>query len=125
MASATPRSHAFPKKERLSSKKLIEGLFKNGSSFYLYPLLLRYQSYEGDCHQVLITVSKKKHKRAVDRNKIKRRLREAYRTNKHLLQSDQKFLVGIVYLSDELLPFQEIQDKLIRLLQRLQKTKKE
>jgi ribonuclease P protein component len=75
----------FNKEERLCSKKSLDLLFKNGSSFLLYPFRITY-FFVSEPHtypaQVVINVAKKRFKRAVDRNFIKRRTREAYRIQK-------------------------------------------
>ena len=111
---------SLSKKEILKGKKEIEGLFKNGSSFYLHPLLLKYQAGNGSLHQVLFTVSKKNFKRAVDRNLLKRRLREAFRLNKSLMQGkDTIYNLGFVYVGKTVLSYWEIEDKLKLLLKRL------
>src|SRR5258705_10665449 len=93
----------FKKEERLSRKKLIDELFKSGSSFYLAPFKIIFlKNKEGIISnllgsgenrfpaQVLISVSTKNFKRSVDRNKIKRLIREAYRMNKHVLYDSLK-----------------------------------
>jgi ribonuclease P protein component len=113
----------FPKKEKLTGKKSIEGLFKNGSSFYLYPFLVRFQLRPvQEHHCVLISVSKKKFKRAVDRNLIKRRIREAYRVEKHRIASPYLNL-AIIYTGNVILPFGDISTKLSSLLDRLEKVR--
>ncbi len=72
----------FKKSERLSSKKDIQELFNNGSSFYLYPFkVITLPADTSKLHQVLFSVPKRLFKRAVDRNLLKRRMREAYRLN--------------------------------------------
>ena len=79
--------NTFSKEERLCSRKLIDLLFKNGSSFLLYPFRISYLFTDAPHSfpvQVVINVSKKRFKRAVDRNLIKRRSREAYRLQKQL-----------------------------------------
>ena len=113
--------HSFSKRERLSSKKKIEGLFKKGSSFYLQALHVRHLPIEeaGQPHQVLISVPKRNFKRAVDRNLLKRRIREAYRLNKHLIEESKPLYIGFVYISKQVLTFHEIQDQLIMVLRRL------
>lgn len=119
--------YSFSKKERLSGKKKIEGLFKTGSSFYLDNFQVRYMPSEDlSLHQVLISVPKKSFKRAVDRNLLKRRIREAYRLNKHLIHDMNEstpLYIGFIYLSKQILTFHEIQAQLIRCLERLGNTK--
>lgn len=113
------------KSERLSRKKHIRELFINGSSFFLYPFKVIYlpHSENGIQTQWLISVPKKLHKTAVSRNKIKRRVREAYRLNKHQLNphSANSLFIAYIYVSKEVLPFTDIQTKLIQSFIRLNK----
>jgi len=77
--------NTFTKEERLCSRKSLDLLFKNGSSFLLYPFRVSYLFVDTPHEfpvQVVINVAKKRYKRAVDRNLIKRRTREAYRLQK-------------------------------------------
>lgn len=115
------RNHTFSKKERLSGKKAIKELFDHGSSFFLFPFKILFLPLpNADVHQVLISVSKRNFKKAVHRNLIKRRIREAYRLNKHLITStDKTYAIAYIYVAKESLPFSEIQDKLIKALLRL------
>ena len=119
---------AFSRKESLKGKKSIEELFKNSSSFYLHPLLIKYIKVPEvtGCNQILISVPKKKFKRAVDRNLLKRRIREAYRLNKQQVFTDASpsYHIAIIYLDKSKLPFSLIQDKLIVLLKRFQNLNK-
>lgn len=116
--------HSFQKEERLCSKKLIEKLFREGSSFNLYPLrfvLVKHPQPVAAAPQVLISVSKRSFKKAVDRNRLKRQVREAYRLHKHLLQpagSSPLQLLGILYIGKEKKPFEIIEKKLISGLER-------
>ena len=93
----------FSKEERLCSRKLLDQLFKNGSSFLLYPFRVSYLTIDQRAEspvQVVINVSKKRYKRAVDRNLIKRRIREAYRLQKEeLLLSKLQHENGLLLLS--------------------------
>ncbi len=78
-------SATYPKKEKLKSKKLIDQLFTEGQSVSAFPLRLVYLStpFEDDViTKTGVSVSKRNFKTAVDRNRIKRLLREAYRLNK-------------------------------------------
>ncbi len=111
----------FPKKEKLTSKKIIEELFKKGSSAHSYPFLIKYTPNQEDgFHKVLISVSKRNFKRAVDRNLLKRRIREAYRLNKHLIADSEKFFnIAFIYIGKEITNFQDIESKLIKLIKRL------
>ena len=116
--------YGFSKSEKLTGKKKIEELFRSGSSFYLDEFQVKYQpcSNEETSHRLLITVPKKNFKRAVDRNLLKRRIREAYRLNKKFLISERHnefFYIAFIYLSKNILTFKEIENQLIGCLKRL------
>ena len=116
--------NTFKKVERLKKKKDIQELFNRGSSFYLYPFKILFIQEntlvdEGACHQILISVPKRKFKKAVDRNKLKRRIREAYRLNKRFLDFPGKLLIAYIYTAKDILPYQEIESKLVLSLKRL------
>ncbi len=113
----------FRKAERLSSKKVIDRLFRKGSSetnsVFSYPfrvLYLRDEARLGELPAVLISVSKRSFKRAVDRNLLKRRIREAYRLNKSLLFGGENprppAFLAFVYVAKEILPFDELEKKM-------------
>lgn len=83
------KTYTLDKKERLNSRILIEKLFSGGSkSLPVFPLRIVYMAVEGE-HlpdvSLLISVPKKRFKRAVKRNRVKRQIREAYRKNKQIL----------------------------------------
>jgi ribonuclease P protein component len=76
---------SFNKKEKLKSKKLIEQLFANGQSVSAFPLRLIFMPTtfnDGVMAKAGVSVSKRQFKTAVDRNRIKRLMREVYRLNK-------------------------------------------
>lgn len=96
----------FSKKERLKSKKQIEALFNEGRSVTAFPLKMIYLETEHDDGVKIkagVSVSKRLHKNAVDRNKIKRLLREAYRLNKaeYFNNSTTSYAFMILYLSKD------------------------
>ena len=118
---------SFKKEERLKKKKLIAQLFNDGKSLKAFPLKLTYLKMEHDSpFKILagVSVPKKNFKKAVDRNKIKRLVREGYRINKpnlynYLTSHNKKMLIGLVYIGETILPYQEVKRKLILILQRL------
>ena len=87
----TIRRYTLSKEERLSWKRYIDPLFAKGQSFVAFPLRVIYLPLEEEMParaSFLVSVPKKKFKRAVKRNLIKRQVREAYRTSKHQLLAD-------------------------------------
>lgn len=99
--------NTFSKSERLYKRSLIEELFSNENrSFVSYPLRVIFMPMEeADAPTaILISVSKRKFKLAVRRNRVKRQIREAYRLNKSLLNTDKHWLIAFIYLSDALVP---------------------
>lgn len=117
-------ANTFRKHERLNQKKLIALLFQKGKSFFSHPLATKYLPQEIDLgyHQILISVPKKKIKKAHQRNLIKRRIREAYRRNKSSYDFQRHWSIAYIYSTDEILSYKEIEDKLKDSLLRLSKT---
>ncbi|MEO9806248.1 MAG: ribonuclease P protein component [Reichenbachiella sp.] len=123
----TYRKYSFPKRERLSSKKLIDALFTKGASFYFYPFSIRFLPADerANCHQFMVSVSKRNFKKAVDRNRIKRLLRESYRLQKHLLEenlpANKFFMIAYIYTGKEIHSFEFIESKLADSFKRFKK----
>lgn len=117
----------FSKEERLSGKKLIDELFRNGSFFYLYPFKVQFLEYKGNASnpvQVLMAVPSRNFPLAVDRNLIKRRMREAYRLNKQelydsLARQQKKKLVALIYTARKSETFDLITRKMNIILKRI------
>ncbi len=107
----------YSKKDKLKSKKLIEHLFNEGKSVTVYPLRLIYLKTDykdGSTLKTGVSVSKRLHKTAVARNRIKRLLREAYRLNKPLYfnNSSTSYAFMILYLSKDGTTFDKLNDSI-------------
>lgn len=118
---------SFSKEERLSSHRLISMLFSKGHSFHLKPFRITWlrQSLEvATPVQVLMSVPKYNFHKAVHRNLIRRRMKEAYRLNKQLFYENisvtgHQIVFCITYTAKEIVTYDLIQAKIILLLQRL------
>lgn len=122
-------SNEFHKRERIVSQKLVDQLFTSGQSQSLaaFPLRAVYLTQQADCHQVLISVPKRRLRHAVDRNRVKRQLREAYRRHKDLLPEatpdGQHLAIAFVWLADSLMDTADVEQRMTSLLQRIAKRK--
>ena len=119
----------FPKKEKLKSKKLIDKLFVTGKSISYSSLKLVYLAADFEDASKIKTgviAPKNKFKKAVDRNRVKRILREAYRLNKHAVFNniEGSFAFMILYLGNDIPSFNEVDEKMRGLLKKfLEKNK--
>ena len=118
----------FKKEERLCNKRLIDELFHNGSSFLCYPFKASWLIVDGTQQvpvQVLFSVAKKRYKRAVDRNLLKRRMREAYRLHKQeslyraLDEAGKSIILSISYIGKEINEYPLIEKKMLKLFSQL------
>lgn len=130
----------LPKSERLRHRTLVNRLFEKGEGVYAYPLRLVYsvmsdEEIRGlfktalpsdiDKVQFMITVPKKKQRRAVNRVLVRRRIREAYRLTrlplKEALMADgSKYLsMAFIYQSDKIYDYKDLEPKMERLLNKL------
>lgn len=120
-------AYRFNRTERLKSRKSIESLFASGKSVKSFPITMVYR-LDADASEPYVkaafTVSKRFFKRAVDRNRIKRLMRESYRLNKAALTAVHgKTAAGLniifIYSGKEMPEFTDIQGKIIHCLERL------
>lgn len=111
-------TNGLPRQERLKSLKAIEGLFSGGNSTATcFPVKAIWRSNDEEFSRLLVSVSKRLHKRAVIRNRIKRQMREAYRLNKHVLTTPCD--IALLWLSRDTCPSADVQSKVTRLLNKV------
>ena len=120
---------SLKKEERLSSKKTIDFLFKKGHSFTELPFKLIWVETPLSTKspiQICISIPKKNIKKAVVRNLIKRRTKEAYRQNKAIIydyfdKKNTQLAIMLIYQSNNILDYNDIKNKIIVILPRLVK----
>jgi ribonuclease P protein component len=120
-------THRFPKAEHLCLRNDIDALFSaSAKALTAYPLRVVYREVnhkEGPKVKVLLSVPKRKLRHAVDRNRAKRQLREAYRLNKptllETLGDKQGLHLAFMWLSDKPVDSKVIEKKVINLLHRI------
>ncbi|MGQ9847395.1 MAG: ribonuclease P protein component [Bacteroidales bacterium] len=116
---------SFSKKEHLCKKKDFDLLFTSGKSLnhsFLKAQIVFVDSEKPEV-KVAFAVSSKKIKRAVDRNYLKRIMREVYRKNKHLLidsLQDKSIYIAFIFLTNEIVYYKQMEDVLLLLLQQIQ-----
>ncbi|WP_046743434.1 ribonuclease P protein component [Kordia zhangzhouensis] len=116
-------NYRFPKEEKLKSRKCIEQLFKEGNSVSKFPLKLIYVQVELPEKvpmQVGVSVTKRRFKKAVTRNRIKRLMREAYRLHKNDVFNtiSTSYACMFLYIGKQEPTFEEIEASMVKLLQK-------
>lgn len=119
-------TYSFPKKEHLKSKTTIEQLYAKGASATVFPLraifvALPQQQQEHPAATILVSVAKRRFRHAVDRNLMKRRIREAYRLNKptfieHLQSQGKHLAIAILYIDNKPAGTEYLKRKMAKLL---------
>ncbi|MFM2394315.1 MAG: ribonuclease protein component [Bacteroidota bacterium] len=124
------KNHSFHKTQKLKSKKDIDDLFNDGKNAFTFPLKVVFKKQENEEYRSLpkiaISVSKRKFKKAVDRNTIKRRIREAYRLNNDMfktfaIESKTKYDILFIYIGNEISPYEVIHKSIIKILKSIVK----
>lgn len=112
--------------EKLCSETAISRLFMRGSrdtaTALSYPLRLAWRvdrERSVSCPRFLVSIPKKKLRHAVDRVTMRRRVREAYRLSRHLIDRDLPVDLAFIYVADELLPYDRVLSSVRRLLERV------
>ncbi|MGB1042926.1 MAG: ribonuclease P protein component [Tenacibaculum sp.] len=108
-------------KERLKSKKLLGKLYEEGEAIKVFPLRMVYVQTEHTSNfpvQVGVSVPKRNFKKAVDRNRIKRLLRESYRKEKHLVYDgvNKPYVFMISYIARDEWKYADLEHKMKKLL---------
>jgi ribonuclease P protein component len=123
-------SNKIPKAQKLKSSTKIQFLFNKGKSIFNYPVKMQYiiqpDSDEKNGLQFGVSVSKKYFKKAVDRNELKRKMREGFRLHKETLEnylpgSEKNLTIMFLYVGKNKLEQSEISDSIIILIKKLHK----
>ncbi|MBO4645133.1 MAG: ribonuclease P protein component [Bacteroidales bacterium] len=119
----------FSKKERICSRLQIENLLQKRKKLFCYPFKCFYDFLPVDdenvVNQIVVSVPKRYFKHAVDRNRIKRLVREAYRHHHHRILDPQtldkqaRLQLLLLYVGTEILPYNLVENKIIEILERL------
>ncbi len=121
-------ANTLSKKERLKSRKIIECLFADGASFGIYPLRVVWLTLDADKQEspicFTVSVSKKRFRRAVDRNRIKRLIKEAYRLQNEQLKAvvataPKNMALMVIYTGKEIPDFKLVEKAMKKLLSKL------
>ncbi|MBO8459191.1 MAG: ribonuclease P protein component [Bacteroidetes bacterium] len=112
------------KSKRLKGETLVKELFAKGCTFVCYPLRVTYMYCTDNENRVMFSVAKRLFKRAVWRNTLKRRMREAYRLHQlqlNELPDDAKVRICYSYIAREELPYIVIEKAMVKSMQKLRK----
>ena len=122
------KRNTFTKSERLCSKKVIEKLFDNGETLFAHPVKFVFTESEKSeviyPAQVMFVVPKKLFRKAVDRNRLKRQMRESYRLCKNQFyekcqQNNKNYALAIIYVAKDFSQFSLTRKKIELLLNQM------
>nr|WP_281261519.1 ribonuclease P protein component [Chitinophaga niastensis] len=122
------KTYSFKKEERLKSRKLIETLFREGKAFSVFPYRVIYMPVKEPVNkfpvQVGFSAATRRFPHAVDRNRIKRLGREAWRLQKqdlydHLQSQSRQLAVFLIYTDKKIADFSTLHDKISVILMKL------
>lgn len=115
------KTEGLSKKEILSSKEEIKKLFDEKNVLKKYPLVIYWKVNNEPNHRIVVSVPKRNFKKAVDRNRIKRQLREIWRRQKLLIgsSSDTKYDLFIIFTGKEEFDYKKLESKFVLLLNEL------
>ena len=113
------KKNTFSKVQRLCGQTKIDSLYKNGSRFVVWPIRVTYLPIEDET-QVLVWAPKSLFKRAVDRNALRRKMREAYRLNMSiLLEINASYQIAFNYMDKTIQPYSCIEKAMKKALKRI------
>jgi ribonuclease P protein component len=119
-----PNSFSFPKQLRLKSPIAVAAVFEKGRRFSGFPVmaLVLWVPFDGQPLRVAVAVPKRRVRSAVDRNRQKRRLREAFRLhqNKFVPQPELTAHIVLMLVGDKNTTYQEIEKGFVKVLKKLQ-----
>lgn len=117
----------FKKEERLYGHAALENVYENGKHLHSNNIKILFVEVPQSTYpagRVVFSVPKRNFKKAVDRNLIKRRMREVYRNHKHLLyqhltEKQKSIHIYLIYNSKQIIPFDELKENIVQALQLL------
>ena len=111
---------SFPKSEKLCGKLIVDQLYKQGKRFVVWPLRVSYIVSPDNASRILIWAPKSLFRHAVDRNRLRRQMREAYRLNKEMLShSDTRYYIAFNYIDKTMQDYSVISKAMKKALKKL------